>query len=114
MRFEFFLTILKNAKFMIGNSSAGIREAPHYGVPAINVGSRQLNRVVSNLVINSDITLTAVLEAITLSTQLERRPEHNFGDGRSAERFKNIIAGDEHWQTSVQKQFIDGPQSDRE
>ncbi|MDP3935200.1 MAG: UDP-N-acetylglucosamine 2-epimerase, partial [Candidatus Giovannonibacteria bacterium] len=45
MRFEHFLTLLKNANFIIGNSSAGIREAPFYGVPAINIGGRQSNRV---------------------------------------------------------------------
>lgn len=43
LRFEYFLTLLKNAKFLIGNSSAGIHEAPVYGVPTI-IGSRQKNR----------------------------------------------------------------------
>ena len=37
MRFEYFLSALKHAKFIIGNSSAGIREAPYYGVPAIDL-----------------------------------------------------------------------------
>ena len=31
MRLTYFLTLLKNADFIIGNSSAGIREAPFYG-----------------------------------------------------------------------------------
>ena len=31
LRFEYFLTLLKNAEFIIGNSSAGVREAPYYG-----------------------------------------------------------------------------------
>ena len=31
MRFEYFLTLLKNASLIIGNSSAGVREAPHFG-----------------------------------------------------------------------------------
>ena len=46
MRFEFFLTLLKHAKAIVGNSSAGIREAPVYGVPTVNIGTRQLNRFV--------------------------------------------------------------------
>ena len=37
MRFEYFLTLLKNCQFIIGNSSAGVREAPFYGVPALNI-----------------------------------------------------------------------------
>ena len=37
MRFEYYLTLLKHAKFLIGNSSSGIMEAPYYGTPAINI-----------------------------------------------------------------------------
>jgi len=43
LRFEYFLVMLKYCQFIIGNSSAGIREAPYYGVPSINIGSRQNN-----------------------------------------------------------------------
>ena len=38
LRFEYFLVILKNAQFTIGNSSAGVREAPYYNIPKL-VGS---------------------------------------------------------------------------
>ena len=44
LRFEYFLTLLKNAQIIVGNSSAGIREAPVYGIPVINIGSRQNRR----------------------------------------------------------------------
>ena len=44
MRFEFYLTLLKNSNFIIGNSSSGIMEAPYYGVPTIDLGTRQKNR----------------------------------------------------------------------
>ena len=37
MRFEYFLSSLKNSNLIIGNSSAGIREAPFYGIPTINI-----------------------------------------------------------------------------
>ncbi|MFZ0597346.1 MAG: UDP-N-acetylglucosamine 2-epimerase, partial [Flavobacterium sp.] len=43
LRFEYFLMLLKNSQFIIGNSSAGIREAPYYGIPIINIGTRQQN-----------------------------------------------------------------------
>ena len=42
MRLTYFLTLLKNSDFLIGNSSAGIREAPFYGVYSINIGSRPI------------------------------------------------------------------------
>ena len=44
VRFEHFLTLLKNADFMIGNSSAGIRETGVYAVPSIDLGTRQRGR----------------------------------------------------------------------
>lgn len=44
LRFEYFLTLLKNAEFMIGNSSAGVRETSIYGIPAIDIGNRQQGR----------------------------------------------------------------------
>ena len=52
LRFEFYLTLLKNSNFIIGNSSSGIREAPVYGVQTINLGERQKNRTDNNSIIN--------------------------------------------------------------
>jgi UDP-N-acetylglucosamine 2-epimerase (hydrolysing) len=110
MRFEYFLVILRNADFMIGNSSAGIREAPHYGVPAINLGSRQHNRVRSDLVINANVTAEEIAFALTAAAAVPREPEQNFGDGRSVERFVEILKDESRWLASIQKQFVDRPQ----
>lgn len=42
--FNAFNYVLKNADFLIGNSSCGIKEAPFYQVPVIDIGCRQNNR----------------------------------------------------------------------
>jgi UDP-N-acetylglucosamine 2-epimerase (hydrolysing) len=110
MRFEYFLVILRNADFMIGNSSAGIREAPHYGVPTINLGSRQHNRVRSDLVINANITAEEIALALTAAAAVPRESEQNFGDGRSVERFVEVLKDELRWRASIQKQFVDRPQ----
>lgn len=39
-----FVHMMANCACMIGNSSAGIREAASFGIPVINVGQRQINR----------------------------------------------------------------------
>ena len=109
MRFEYFLVILRNAQFMIGNSSAGVREAPHYGVPAINLGSRQHNRVRSDLVINANITSEAIAQALVAAGDVPRESEQNFGDGRSVQRFVEVLQDDARWRASIQKQFVDRP-----
>ena len=51
---DIYLTLLKKTKFIIGNSSSGILEAPTYSIPAINLGRRQNNRIQAKNVINSD------------------------------------------------------------
>ena len=52
MRFEYFLITLKNSLFIIGNSSAGIKEAPFFGTQTINIGTRQNNRAKLKSIIN--------------------------------------------------------------
>jgi UDP-N-acetylglucosamine 2-epimerase (hydrolysing) len=64
MRFEHFLQLLKNAKFIIGNSSAGVREAAYYGVPAVNIGTRQLNRNENELILNTPYDKSAIIRAM--------------------------------------------------
>ena len=107
MRFEYFLTILRNAKYIVGNSSAGIRESPHYGVPAINLGSRQNNRVNARLVINVDISKGAIIRGIATASKLDKTPEHNFGTGRSAEGFRTTLLENSRWRKPLQKVFVD-------
>lgn len=107
MRFEYFLTLLRNADFMIGNSSAGVREAPHFGVPAVNLGSRQHNRVQSALVINAEINIDAIISTIERVLVLPRLPESSFGDGGSARHFREILSSEALWDRPKQKYFID-------
>ena len=107
MRFEYFLSLLKHADFMIGNSSAGVREAPHFGVPAVNLGSRQHNRVMSSLVVNAALTPDGIEVAINNAVALPREAESLFGDGDSARHFLEILSDESFWRHSKQKHFID-------
>ena len=54
MRFEYYLNLLKNARFIIGNSSSGVRESQNYGVPCINLGKRQFKRSNTKNIHNSN------------------------------------------------------------
>ena len=66
LRFEYFLTLLKNSQFIIGNSSAGIREAPYYGIPIINIGTRQQNRAVHADILHVDYQKAAIGAALDM------------------------------------------------
>lgn len=107
MRFEFFLQLLKSADFIVGNSSAGVREAAYFGVPAINIGSRQRNRHTNELILNVDYKKSEILTAIESSFKLERIPSQAFGDGKSGEKFARILAQSEFWPVVTDKQFVD-------
>lgn len=109
VRFEYFLTLLKNADFIVGNSSAGIREAPYYGVPVVNVGSRQSNRNLSDAILNTTNEMEEISRAIqaALSSYDGGIRGSNFGNGNSDKKFRDIILDDDLWKIGVQKQFQD-------
>jgi UDP-N-acetylglucosamine 2-epimerase (hydrolysing) len=105
MRFEYFLVLLKNAKCIVGNSSTGIREAAYYGVPAVNVGTRQSGRSLNEDIINCGYTKKEILAAIAKATKVTVEKQQLFGDGNSDKQFLSIVQNKCFWQTPKQKQF---------
>lgn len=106
MRFEYYLSLLRNARMIVGNSSAGIREAPVYGVPTINIGTRQMNRFKYVSIFDVPNEKEIILRAIKSCPSVFPVSLH-FGHGRSAELFMEILETGELWETSKQKQFCD-------
>lgn len=107
IRFEYFLTLLKNAEFIMGNSSAGVREAPHFGVPAINVGSRQHNRASAVSIINTPAEIASLRQAVQQVAEVPRVAVSDFGNGNSAGEFHQILLNQAFWNKGTQKHFID-------
>ena len=108
LRFEYFLTLLKNSQFIIGNSSAGIREAPYYGIPIINVGTRQQNRASHAEIINTDYDQVSISKALeTIEFHTVKGIHNDFGKGNSASLFLESLQNADIWQLNHQKQFRD-------
>ncbi len=108
IRFEYFLVLLKNSSFMIGNSSAGLREAPYYGIPSVNIGSRQNNRALNEEIINCGYEKEDVKDAIEKAKKIGNyKPKALFGFGKSNEAFHSILTRDTFWETKTQKSFND-------
>jgi UDP-N-acetylglucosamine 2-epimerase (hydrolysing) len=108
MRFEYFLSLLKNCDLIIGNSSAGIREAPFYGIPTINLGTRQLNRVKKvKSIHNIDFNVKKISSKIKLLCGLRYSKNYIFGKGDSSKKILKIIKSNKLWKTSIQKKFND-------
>ncbi len=107
IRFEYFLTLLKNADFMIGNSSAGIHEAPVYAVPTVNIGIRQHNRINHESVYNTEFNKTEILSAVEKCLNNSTpAPLYHYGKGGSAQKFLEALKGGA-LETSNQKHFKD-------
>ena len=108
IRFLYFLTILKHAKFILGNSSAAVREAEVFGTPAINIGSRQKNRSRNKEIINVEPKKDLILNAIQNIENIQFDAKSFFGYvENTTEKFLNVLQNPLVWKISIQKQFID-------
>ena len=106
IRFEYFLSFLKNSDFIIGNSSSGVVEAPYYGVPCINIGTRQKNRAKIKSVINCSFSEKKILKAIKQNYNKKFRKISFFGSGKSNQKFINILIKNKSlWNDINQKYF---------
>ncbi len=91
-----FLGFMAECTCIVGNSSAGLLEAPTYKVAAVNLGRRQADRVQGTNVINAsfepDRIEDVVNEALSPAFQERLRDCVNpYGDGRSSERILRIL-----------------------
>ena len=107
VRFEAFLVMMKMAQFIIGNSSAGIREAPYYGIPTINVGTRQNGRTRNKQIIHTSYDTAEILSGVEKALSTQVKPSALFGGGNSDILFLEILQSAAFWKTSKQKLFAD-------
>tara|TARA_A100001015_G_scaffold321288_1_gene451242 strand:- start:1532 stop:2650 length:1119 start_codon:yes stop_codon:yes gene_type:complete len=106
-RFESFITLLKGAIFIIGNSSSAIYEAPLLKTPAINIGTRQNRRLNTKSILNININ---DLDSKKIKNYLKnyRNPKKKYyGAGNSAKKFLKCISRKSFWETSNQKYFYE-------
>lgn len=86
--------VLASVDILVGNSSSGIIESASFGVPCLNVGSRQNGRLRNDNVIDCPvIERTALLEALNRALKLSGPFENLYGDGRVPERILPILRG---------------------
>ena len=108
LRFEYFLTLLKHSKFIIGNSSAGIREAEVFGVPTVDIGTRQKNRSRNSEIVHIKAKKKKILEAMNeIDDKKVKRISHFGSIEKSSKKFYKILCEEKIWNISLQKQFID-------
>ncbi len=100
MKREPFLQMLAQAQVIVGNSSAGIVEAPALGTPSVNIGNRQLGRAMASTIVQ----VTPNKEGIKLAIQTALHDSmlggaltQPYKGGNVAERIKERIR---QWHTN--------------
>ena len=91
-----YLSALKYAAMVIGNSSSGIVEAPSFGIPTINIGDRQKGRIQAESVINCQPDCIEISAAINLANSPAFREKaanvvNPYGSGDTTEKIVEVI-----------------------
>ena len=92
-----FVNLMRNASALVGNSSMGILEAPHYRLPVVNIGNRQQGRLnagnVEFVPYNID-TIIGALEKATLDVKYRKRIKNlknPYGDSSAPMNVRKVI-----------------------
>ena len=93
-----YLSALRHAQFVIGNSSSGLIEVPSFHIPTVNIGERQRGRIVGETIINCDPNEQSISEAInkamdTLFREAIADVPNPYGDGHTSDKMIAVIKG---------------------
>lgn len=91
-----YLSALKHADLVVGNSSSGLIEAPSLQIPTVNIGERQSGRVSGETVINCDVKVRSIKNAIkiALSDDFKKKCKNSknpYGNGDSSKKIVNKL-----------------------
>lgn len=87
-----YLSAVKYARLVLGNSSSGIIEVPALRVPTVNIGDRQQGRIMADSIINCEPQAAEIV--VAMDKALHRKPEkynNPYGDGRTSEKMVEIL-----------------------
>lgn len=88
---EYYIPLIKHSKCLIGNSSSAIRDGSFVGVPAVNVGTRQNNRLFCSNVVQSGADEKSIFKSIKLQLQKKYKPSNLYGNGDASKKIIKIL-----------------------
>lgn len=91
-----YLSCMKHCSMVVGNSSSGIIEAASFGVPVVNIGTRQQGRLQNENVINCGYEAAQITEGIEQGRSeafslLARGVTNRYGDGCTARKVVDLL-----------------------
>ena len=108
-----YLSAVKYAKLVVGNSSSGVVEAPSMKTPTINIGDRQKGRMMADSVICCEPKREDIVKVMktALTDAFQEKAKHiksPFGDGSTSEQIMEHILKFLHRErTTHEKKFYD-------
>ena len=108
-----YLSLMKHAEFVIGNSSSGIIETPVFHIPTINIGDRQRGRLRAKSIIDCNDNTDSIVAAIgkAISTEFKAKCEivrNMYGDGHAGIKIaKKSIEVVQGGNIDLRKKFYD-------
>lgn len=69
-----YVSFMKIAYLVVGNSSSGVLETPYFGTKTINIGNRQKGRIISDNIINADYKFKSIHKAFL---KIKKKPKKN-------------------------------------
>jgi UDP-hydrolysing UDP-N-acetyl-D-glucosamine 2-epimerase len=108
-----YFSLMKHAATMIGNSSSGIIEAASFGLPVVDIGTRQKGRDHGNNVIHTTVDASRILSAIELafSPGFRRKVDgmtNPYGNGSTCDRILSVLKSVTLNRKLIAKRFFDG------
>lgn len=109
---QVYLSLMRHAAAMIGNSSSGIVEAASFLLPVVNIGNRQRGRVRGRNVIDVENISSEILHGIRCALDPDFRNgligmKNPYGDGRAAPKIVEILRTVRMDQNLLMKRFYD-------
>ncbi|MBR1383472.1 MAG: UDP-N-acetylglucosamine 2-epimerase (hydrolyzing) [Ruminococcus sp.] len=86
-----YLSAVKYAKFVLGNSSSGIVEAPVLGTPTVNIGMRQSGRLMAETIVNCAPNANSIIKAIEGAEKIKHTPVYLYGNGETSAHIVAVL-----------------------
>ena len=99
-----YISLMKLAYLVIGNSSSGVLESPYFGTKTINIGDRQKGRIISDNIINSDYEFKSIYKAfLTIKKRSKKKSDIFLKKNTPIKIAKKILS----FKFNLKKEFYD-------